>query len=72
MDRNLNSQNDQSNGPYSTNKKNHPSHIRHVIIDLSKMTKWSFLCMFKFGTFFTRFANKKTKFSNSDYYKMGL
>jgi hypothetical protein len=33
---NLTNQNDQSNGG---SKKNHPSHTRHVQIDMSKMTK---------------------------------
>ncbi len=72
MGRNLNSQNDQSNGPYFASKKNHPGNIGHVIIDLFNMTKWSFLCVFKLGIFFTIFVNKKTKFSNNDYYEMGL
>jgi hypothetical protein len=73
MGRNLNSRNDQSNGPYFASQKNHPNHTKHVIIDLSKMTKWSFLCMFKLGTFFLLdLLVKKAKFSNSDYYEMGL
>jgi hypothetical protein len=32
-------QNDQSNGLYFANKKDHPSHIGHVKINLFKMTR---------------------------------
>jgi hypothetical protein len=46
------SQNDQSNGPYSASKKYHLGHNGHVEIDLSKMTEWSFLCMFKLVFFY--------------------
>ncbi len=65
MGKNLTSQNDQSNGPYSTSKNNHPNHIEHVKINLSKMIEWFFLCLFKLGIFKLDFPIKKTKFSSS-------
>jgi hypothetical protein len=49
---NSTSKNDQSNGPYSANQKNHPSHNGHVEVNLSKMTKLSFLRLFKLGNFY--------------------
>jgi hypothetical protein len=61
----LTNQNDESNGPYFTSKKNHPNHNGHVEIDLSKMTKWSSLSLFKLGSFLITFVNKKTIFSSS-------
>jgi hypothetical protein len=36
---------DQSNGPNSASEKDHPNHIRHVKIDLSKMTRVLFVPM---------------------------
>jgi len=33
------SQNDQSNGPYFANKKDHPNHTKKNLINLSKMTR---------------------------------
>ncbi len=35
-------QNNYSNGPYPISKKNHPSHVGHVKLNLSKMTKGGF------------------------------
>jgi hypothetical protein len=46
------SQNDQLNGPYFANKKNHPNHNGHIKIELSKMMEWSFLRMSKLGCFY--------------------
>jgi hypothetical protein len=57
----LTSQNDQSNGPYFSNQKNHPSHNGHVEIDLFKMVEWCFLHLFKLGIFLTKFTNKKNQ-----------
>jgi hypothetical protein len=56
LGRNLTSQNDQANGPV---KKNHPNHNEHVEIDLSKMTKWFFLRLFKLGNFLLDLLVKK-------------
>ncbi len=48
------------------NQKDHPSHNRHVEIDLSKMTYSFFLHLFTFGYFLLNFLIKKTKNSTSE------
>jgi hypothetical protein len=40
-------QDDYSNGPYLTSQKNHLSHIGHVKIDLSKLTRGAFFTLFQ-------------------------
>ncbi len=60
------SQNDQSNGPYFSNKKNLHIHNGHVKINLSKMIQWYFLCMFKLGIFLLDFQIKKYQISIND------
>jgi hypothetical protein len=62
MNRNLTNQNDESNGPYSTSKKNHPSHNKPLEIDLSKMMKWVFLTIIQIGYFLLDFPVKKPSF----------
>jgi hypothetical protein len=49
------SQNDQSNGPYFANKKDHPNHTGHVKINLSKMIREVFWPISKFGLFYHNF-----------------
>ncbi len=44
---------------YSTSKKDHPRHNRHVVIKLSKMTKWFFLHLSKLGLFLLNLLVKK-------------
>jgi len=45
-------QNDYSNGPYLTSKKNHLSHIGHVKIDLSKWTRGFFFTLVQIMFFY--------------------
>jgi hypothetical protein len=51
---------------YSTSKKDHPRHNRHVVIKLSKMTKWFFLRLSKLGLFLLNLLVKKPWFYSSD------
>jgi hypothetical protein len=59
----MTNQNDQSNGPYPANKKNHPNHNNQVEIDFVQNEEVVFLTPIQIGFFFIRFANKKNQFS---------
>jgi hypothetical protein len=54
-------QNDQSNNPYFISKKYHPSHNKHVEIDLFKMIKWSIWFLSKLDIFLLDLSIKKPK-----------
>jgi hypothetical protein len=60
--KNLTNQNDQSNGPHSTNKKNHPNHNKHVEIDFVQNDEVVFSTPIQIGYFFIRFASQKNQF----------
>jgi len=45
-------QNDYSNGPYLTSQKNLPNHIRHVKINLSKLTRGVFFTLVQIMFFY--------------------
>jgi hypothetical protein len=53
-------QNDYSSGPYLTSQKNRLSHIGHVKINLSKLTRGVFLPLSK-SCFFTKVFGLKTQ-----------
>jgi hypothetical protein len=53
---------DQSNGPYPTNKKNHPNHNKHVECDFVQNDGVVFSTPIQIGYFFIRFASQINHF----------
>ncbi len=46
--------------------KKHTHHNGHVEIDLFKVTKWSFQCLFKLGIFLLYLQSKNAMFSSNE------